>query len=549
MRWVQRCLLFLLAVTTTSGAQAAGFMISEIGPKAIGRGGAMVVNPDDPTALWLNPAGLSSVSGAQVYIDGSWVKLNSTFVRSCRPSCAPTAYEKRYGSDTVTVSRHPDEELREVDGERVGGFWSGDVNDKRDLILGKDGDSVGVAQNRSPGRLIPFAALAINGELIGIPGLGLGFGAYGPNTGGVLYDRNGPQRYSVIESLPLEAIFEAAISYRFNRYLGFGLGLAFESIGTEQEVAISMDKDGRETRERDVDLRLNLREDFIPTFMVGFTSNPVAGLHIGGSFQPTRYARATGPVRLNAVNDQSWDLPLTFDGSNARGVGYFTTPAIARMGISYVFDKWFDVEVAAVREFWSSYTHVRLDVQDLVIKSDLPVASGLPPTIQPKDYRDTWSLRAGGDFNILPGVLTVRAGAFAEESAIPEHTLDVSVADSNKFGLSTGVSIGYFGFKLTGAYQHIFMEPRVVDQTQAVSQNPLAAYPIVGTPGNTAVALGRYDMSYDIFSVGITMDVGEVATRVKGAVQGDKGWWKPQGVQDRTVVNAASWLQEQSNLD
>ncbi|MBI5495610.1 MAG: outer membrane protein transport protein [Deltaproteobacteria bacterium] len=554
--WVAVCLVVFPGM-----ARAAGYWVSEIGPKAIGRGGAFVASPDDPTAMWLNPAGLSLVPGAQIYVDTSLVRLNQQFTRSCTPSCAPNPYTVDYDGNTLTVPKHP----LIVDGESVidpygpnGGFADGD---RSGLLLGNKGEgSVGTAVNGRAGpmqgrfgRWVPFLSMSFNGELLGVPGLGLGAAVYGPNTGGVQYADDGVQRYSVITSEPFEMFTELAVAYRFNRYIGLGVGLALDRLGTHQRVALSTDKRGTEAREKDVIVDFAAYENFIPTMMVGFTSNPVAGLHVGGSFLTPRKARATGPLKvtpnsnLNDPNDPD-SLGLTFDDSHARAVGYFGSPAAARLGARYDFAPWFDFEVAVVREFWSQMRYVRLDIEGLdartTLQPDKPLA--LPPTLQPKEWRDTWSLRAGGDFNVWPGVATVRAGTFVEESAIPDRTYDVTVADGRKLGVSTGFTVGYFGLRLVGAWQHVFIEAREITDSRVVSQNPVGVVQNMG--GNTVVALGRYYQSHDVGSVGVVLDVGEMALRLKGVVSGDRGWWRPEGPRSRTVLDAGSYLQRSSNF-
>jgi long-subunit fatty acid transport protein len=545
VRLFSRVVVCVVLMSAAGGAQAAGYFVGEIGPKATGRGGAFVANPDDPTAMWLNPAGLSNIKGAQVFVNGSLVRLNQQFTRSCRPTCAPYAYQRTYGDTSLSVPVHP----------RAGPLLEGDEKDRSTLGLGGFGESAGTVRNRGVGRLVPFLSMAFGGDMWGIPGLGIGVAVYGPNTGQVDYPKDGPQRYSVQKSVPLEAFAEAAVAYRFNRYFGLGMGLALERLGTQQLVAISLDKQGTEFRAKDADLNVEAYEDFIPTMMLGFTSNPFDGLHIGGSFIPARTANATGPVNADLVDgstlnnpDDPDNLGISFDDRNARGRVSFISPAVARLGIQYAFRKWFDVEVAVVREFWSQFQYVRLEVQQLDVSTAVTGNQGfvLPPTVQPKEWNDTWSLRAGGDFHVIPGIVTTRMGAFVEESAIPDRTLDVTVADGRKLGLSVGLTAGYFGFRLTGAFQHIFIEPRTVDDTLNVSNNPLTGIADFG--GQTRVSLGTYYQSHDLFMLGVTMDVGEVAWRLKGLANGDRNWWKPAGPQDTTLLNAGSFLQQHSNL-
>jgi long-chain fatty acid transport protein len=536
----------LAVLACPTAGQASGFMVSEVGPKALGRGGAMVAAPDDPTALWLNPAGLSDVPGAQLFLDGSWVRLNATFTRSCRPSCAPEPYDRDYGSNRAVVGRHP--------GEGEGGF-SGDVDDRSGLDLGQRGDSVGEARNLSPGRLIPFAAVTLNGGLLGVPGLGLGAGVFGPNTAGVRYAGDGPQRYSVVESTPTEMIVAAAVAYRLHRLLGLGAALWLESVEADWAFRFSMDQDGRETPRRDVLVHGVAREDFIPGLQVGFTSNPVGGLHLGGSFLPARPIKASGPLSVTPVDGPSLSggedaLGVTFDDSRARVVGTVTAPPIARAGLRYQHARWFDAEVSLVREFWSVFTHGRTDARDVGVNVAVAVPGlnlSAPYMVWPKEYRDTWCLRAGGDLHVVPGVLTVRAGGYVEESAIPEETLDPIMYDANKVGVGYGFTLGYFGLSLTGAYQHVFLETRQVRRSRVVNAAPLAAYPVLGTPGQTRVALGTYQASFDILSVGLSLDVGEALLRLKGLLHGDKDWWRPAGPADRTLLDAGRWLQGQRN--
>src|SRR5205823_4773559 len=154
----------------------------------------------------------------------------------------------------------------------------GSAGNNNDLLLGHRGDSVGTVTNGChgsvplgplshtaqrgidafcPGRLVPFLSVAMNGEPWAVPGLGMGFSVYGPNTGGVKFDPSGPQRYSVQGSKPVEALVEGAVSYRFNRYLTIGGALALVRLGTEQQVALSVDPLGLEDRAHDVDVYLN----------------------------------------------------------------------------------------------------------------------------------------------------------------------------------------------------------------------------------------------------------------------------------------------------
>ncbi len=56
---------------TAPQARAGGFSIYEQGARAMGRASAFVAAPDDPSAIFYNPAGLAMLDGTQLYIGGT----------------------------------------------------------------------------------------------------------------------------------------------------------------------------------------------------------------------------------------------------------------------------------------------------------------------------------------------------------------------------------------------------------------------------------------------------------------------------------------------
>ncbi|HEY6878001.1 MAG TPA: hypothetical protein VI299_08270, partial [Polyangiales bacterium] len=65
--WVAAAVV-VLCMSARNHAHAGGLFLLDHGARALGRGGAFVAAPDDPSALWYNPAGLGE-SKNQLVID------------------------------------------------------------------------------------------------------------------------------------------------------------------------------------------------------------------------------------------------------------------------------------------------------------------------------------------------------------------------------------------------------------------------------------------------------------------------------------------------
>jgi long-chain fatty acid transport protein len=69
--------LLILLIPTTSFA--AGFLIFEAGAKALGMGGALTAQADDPSAIFFNPAGITQLEGTNLYGGVSLIFAGSEF--------------------------------------------------------------------------------------------------------------------------------------------------------------------------------------------------------------------------------------------------------------------------------------------------------------------------------------------------------------------------------------------------------------------------------------------------------------------------------------
>jgi long-chain fatty acid transport protein len=124
---------------------------------------------------------------------------------------------------------------------------------------------------------------------------------------------------------------------------------------------------------------------------------------------------------------------------------------------------------------------------DATGKGSLPVAgiagSEIPPNgDQPRGYKDTVGARLGGDYNVLPDQLAVRAGAFFETSAADPQYQSIDFAASAKFGVALGgtyrIRLGEdessSAIELMLGYGHVFFADQTRDNPSASGLGALA---------------------------------------------------------------------------
>ena len=100
-------------------------------------------------------------------------------------------------------------------------------------------------------------------------------------------------------------------------------------------------------------------------------------------------------------------------------------------------DEIWDVEING---YWSQTSHV--DETTLELYEQMPGAPGstnlvfssspmaapvsIPATIDmPRDWQDTFGVRAGGEYNVLPSVLALRVGVSYETRAVPVEYMNI----------------------------------------------------------------------------------------------------------------------------
>jgi hypothetical protein len=248
---------------------------------------------------------------------------------------------------------------------------------------------------------------------------------------------------------------------------------------------------------------IDLKDRFSGTAIVGLWYRPHRRVEVG-------LASRVVPVFLKAKGGLNTDKQtLVSDDVNVELP--MTLPAIVRGGVRYIHAvedrEWFDIELAAQYENWSV-----VDAFDLKFDGEI---SGMPIqdlTIE-KKWKDTVSVRLGGDYNALPPYLTVRAGGFWESPAMRENYSHLDFPSFMRGGIGAGVTGGYKGIYLTVGYMHIFQEDREVSEASGkqYQERPLRPCPdgCAGASGVPANA-GTFASHYDVLALGLEIRFREL---------------------------------------
>ena len=552
-RFVSLAFFTSLVVTalSTSNARAAAWYLGEIGTRSLARGGANIVNPQDPTAMWLNPAALARVRGVHVHLNVGQITLDSKFVRTCGPNdnCGPIDVDRTYRNGrkySVQGGTCPPEDPVCDDG-RAYPAQNGNVFEPRVGQLGSFQDPASIPDGETivdntlsdplfTGGFWASASGAALGLSPAFDGLAVGIAVYGPNAGNHRFPADAVTRYTLIDRGLLEIYYQGTVAYSYGDWFAVGASLQGVTAGLTQRVALSSDFYGNEDPRYDVDVTLDAIQHFIPSANVGFWANPWGGLEFGGSLQLGRQVRAEGPVTINQIGSRLQEEFIdsgivAFSGEDqARSIAEFTLPPFYRLGVRYqnhdrpYFGGWlsFDVEADVVYEQWSTFDHNYLQVKGLEVSIN-GVSAPLDPVVLPRDWEDTVSLRLGGEVHVFHDIFQLRGGMFYEtnrdqllagnfghgEGAIPNETYSTELVQAEKIGLGVGASIAYFGVRFDVGYAHMALFDRTIGDESIVHNNNIAP-PLFNKEPRTRVAMGNYSASYDLLSVAVNVAFDEV---------------------------------------
>ena len=458
--------------------EAAGFYFTGVGPQAMGRGGAFVAGADDLTSMYHNPAGLIRINGLEVNVALASVGQNVMFDRA-------------------------DELLVDETGATIGELdFSPVENEAPALVI----PSFGVAHSYDEG-LLSDTVFAFGF-----------FTPYGPSNE---FDANGAQRYTLTDSLLLQASAGPAFATKVHDWITIGGGLYWSFQHLSEGLAINvyspfeLEESATDTANYDVSYAISATDTFELTWNAGMLIEPPSGLwSLGLFYQPATEYDAVGSIDADFSNHEFYapsdpgDTQLIIEqfAVDEEVSVAVNMPAIARAGLAIRPIPALELEATVVWEGWSVVESIVVEGLDLIVKTtlgDVPITGEVE---LPAGYRDTLSYRFGGDYEISD-MFTVRGGFFTEQSAVPSQSLGVNVIDSDKTGYGLGASIRTGALTVDLGYGRTQFEPLDVTDSEVEAIEVHGISGVVRDTGKV-VGNGAYESSIDMASIGFTWAFG-----------------------------------------
>ena len=461
----------LVVLAAPAIARAGGLEYPVQGVHALGRAGAFTAKADDPSALYWNPSRLALLRGTRLLYNHSFVDRRLTFER------APLADEAG-----ATVFAFP------AASEQEGFFPLG-----MSLVVHSD---------------------------VGLEDWGFALGVVGPTAVGESTFGEAAaaaNRYAFVERDILMLFFTAAAAWKYEEWFGFGASLQYAWMPRMRYSLVLVapgaydPRDPLSAAQTDLDVRADIDMDdpFGMTLILAAWARPLPCLELGVSARVVPLEMdPEGRVRVEGTSNAEVIAGKGPVETTARLA--FTLPAYVQAGVRYVHrdgeHEVFDIEVDFVWEQWSALGSFRLDyTADRMDLWDIGTVEAFQAVVLARNYQDTYSVRLGGQWNVVPDVFTIRLGGLWESAALENAYTTLDFASFERFGVAAGVSVAWHGVELAFSYAHIFQLPRDVAPSEGRihQQQMYFARDELQMKDRAVVNAGRYESSYDVIAIGL----------------------------------------------
>ncbi len=494
------------------------------GSEQEGRGGAWVARASDPLAAFYNPAGLAG-QATRLTLQANLSTQNTCFTRV-----------KAYNDTTQ-------------DGYQPGATYPQ------------------VCQN---GGFFPNPQIAFNYRVN--ERIGIGLALLGPSAvGGVAWpDFQGtsasPQRNLLVDSTAILIEPTIGIGWEVVDNLRLGASFIFGSAPNLDLINASPALlEGMITPQaNEIRSELKARDLFIPGFTLGVLYSFTPELDLAAWYKYLGDIHATGDVVTEAnfyYNPANPAYPPVYgstaksncnnpallnnpcgSGNNAQVT--VKNPMEAKLGLRYhkrrgaageadhkrdpMSQDVFDVEADLTWANDSAFDAIQIRFpgtaggQGTLPANPYLTGATLPPNADvPHKFQDVFGVRVGGDYNVLPDQLAVRAGAFFETQAAQQQYQNIDFDAAARFGVALGgtyrLHLGEHPLDLMAGYGHVFFGTLSNTDPKAAGLHGLTGEPCQGgasqvngvCPGGNqayrtpwAINLGTITSSIDVINVG-----------------------------------------------
>jgi long-chain fatty acid transport protein len=431
----------LIGLCVPGSALAGGIEYTENGAKILGRAGAWAAKADDPLAMHYNPAGLTLLGGHEVYLGLNLTQLQLEYTRT--------------GIEQYIIG--------------------GDDNPDDDLY-----ESATIT-NHAPPFFAPSLAYGYGADRWGVA-----FGVYGPGAyGKPEFPATGPQKFQLGHSDFLLAYVTGAGAVKITDWLSIGASFQWVVVPLGK-FAVTLDGALSPTAAADnapfiATTEIEVQDWAAFSGIIGFHIKPSACFELGLSsrFVPI-YIEAEGEFTLAFANEGAKAIYESsfgwFDKDGNPDQGLTLKLVVApwiRAAARYIYrepdgSELFDLELDLVYEFWSVFQDLEIAYHGRLYPKQDGKPSGdpieMPPTIKlPRRYLDTFAVRVGGDVQVVPDLLTLRAGFHFETASSPNAYTILDFLGFFRAGWSLGLTLKPVKWlEIDLAYQLVWQPPRTV---------------------------------------------------------------------------------------
>ncbi len=406
----------MTAAVASPALADGGYYQGALGPRAAGRGGAFVARADDVTAVSINPAGLADLDESTIQIGNQFSYNSYDYTR------APTI---DYGQSPTPTQP----------------------------------TTFAKVHNGTPWQAaLPFIG---GSSRLGLRDWAFALAAFAPpGISREQFPQDGGQRYMMVNRQAIILDVAASAAWKYHDLFGVGVTLEWITVprldyslvinanpapgaanpvsSTEDILAQTSGSDwatfnaivGAWLRPTP-SLEFGLAGQILPASIVTHSTLDLTGLAFNAD--GTKVLPSITTARNGGAPDSARDVTVKLP-----------LPLMVRAGGRYRHQtggrELFDLELDVEYETWSRANAFTVDSNGLVATAGsqhVPIGT----ITVPKQWNDVFSVKLGGDFNLVPERWTLRAGVYYETAASPAAYSNVDFPAGAQLGAALGASL------------------------------------------------------------------------------------------------------------
>ena len=373
------CAGTIAALAGTAGA--GGFAVPEVGARRTGMA-AVVGRPDEPTAVYHNPAGLTLLEGTHLY-----VSLGASF-------------------PTTDMRLHP---------------WPGS-----NQYINEPLDAEGYYPRTQPTRAFGIIPMIVATTNVFTRDLTAAISFYVPNATGAAFGEDGVVRYHLVDSLLVAGYGGLSLGWKPLRWLAVGAGVSmiYVTISARRKIfPVLNGMDLSKLLGKNTDLTL-AGSDVTWGWNFGVLLRPIERLTIGATVISRSDATLKGDVTIHPGDDSFF---RDFNGTQSTALLIpWTFMAGANLDVHP------NLEIGAEVRYWL-YSQLKTQHTDVMGISLLTALDS------PKNYSDSWQLSGGVRLHTVQPGLEAMLGLHYDSSPAPDSTVSLDQPSFNHVGLHSGL--------------------------------------------------------------------------------------------------------------